>query len=75
MQLQSKANPVTIVDKIKAEIEQLPDKELEALREWLDEMSEQRFDKQIERDAAAGKLDALMAEATANYKAGRRRPL
>jgi hypothetical protein len=66
---------MTTIDKIKSEIVQLSDKELTALSDWLAEVEEQRFDRRIERDAAAGKLDKLMADAEANYKAGRRRPL
>jgi hypothetical protein len=66
---------MTSIEKIKVEITELPAADLAALRAWLDELAEQKFDEAIERDAKAGKLDALMAEAEANYKAGRRRSL
>jgi hypothetical protein len=66
---------MTTIDKIKAEITALTEAELAALRAWLDELAEQKFDDAIERDAKAGKLDALIAEAKADYRAGRRRSL
>ena len=62
---------MTKIDHIKAAIAALPADEVARLREWLMELDEQRFDEQIERDAAAGKLDELIAKARDNYKAGR----
>jgi hypothetical protein len=52
-----------------------PEEEKSALKRWLDEIDAQIFDDKIERDAASGKLDGLIAKARANYKAGRRTPL
>ena len=49
--------------------------EQERLRVWLEELAAQHFDAAIERDAAAGKLDALMERARANAKEGRRQKL
>jgi len=66
---------MTTLEKLKGEISKLPEAEVAQLRTWLDEIEEQRFDDQIERDAAAGKLDDLIEEAKADYKAGRHRPL
>jgi hypothetical protein len=66
---------MTKLEKIQTEISELPEDEVAKLRAWLDEVAEQQWDAQIERDAAAGKLDDLMAEALANHNAGRRRPL
>jgi hypothetical protein len=66
---------MTTIEKLKSEIAQLSDKELTVLSDWLVEVEEQRFDRRIERDAAAGKLDKLMASAEANYRAGKRRLL
>lgn len=64
---------MTQIDEIKSAITRLSDEE--RLREWLAELDAQCFDARIERDAAAGKLDALMEKARANAKAGRRTPL
>jgi hypothetical protein len=51
------------VDKLKTEIEQLPENEFTELVRWLSEKDWERWDKQIEADAAAGKLDFLVNEA------------
>jgi hypothetical protein len=66
---------MTKIDQIKGVIETLPEAERSALKRWLDEVDAQIFDDKIERDAAAGKLDGLIANARANYKAGRRTPV
>jgi hypothetical protein len=66
---------MTTIDEIKGAIETLPEAEKSALKRWLDEVDAQIFDDKIERDAASGKLDGLIAKARANYKAGRRTPL
>ncbi len=66
---------MTNLEKIQTEISELPEGEVAILRTWLNEIAAQEWDTQIERDAAAGKLDDLMAEALANHNAGRRRPL
>ena len=63
------------IDQIKAAIATLPEGELTRLREWLAELDAARFDEKIERDAAAGKLDTMIANAHANAKAGRRHEL
>ena len=60
------------IDQIKAAITTLPEDEIVRLREWLAELDAARFDEKIERDAAAGKLDAMIDAARANAKAGRR---
>jgi hypothetical protein len=51
------------VDELKREIEQLPEDEFTELVRWLSEKDWERWDKQIEDDAAAGKLDFLVHEA------------
>jgi hypothetical protein len=61
---------MTKVEDIEKAIEQLPPEELARLRAWLEEFEARRFDEQIERDAKAGKLDKLIAEARANQRAG-----
>ena len=66
---------MTKLEKIQTEISALPEADVAKLRDWLNEVAEQEWDAQIERDAAAGKLDNLMAAALANHNAGRRRPL
>ena len=43
--------------------------ELAAFREWFAEFDAEAWDRQIERDAAAGRLDALADEAIADLHA------
>ena len=45
--------------------------ELTRFRHWFAEFDGDVWDAQIEDDAAAGKLDALAAEALAEYQAGK----
>lgn len=66
---------MTKVDEIKGAICSLSDAEKTELKRWLDEFDAQAFDDKIEADAAAGRLDALVAKARAHVKAGRTTPL
>ena len=61
---------MTAIEHIETAISKLSREEMERLRAWFDELQEQRFDEAIERDAKAGKLDALIAEAKAEMDAG-----
>lgn len=51
------------VPEIKQAILDLPKTEYAELMEWLREMDEEEWDRQIEADALAGNLDFLAAEA------------
>ncbi len=51
------------VDELKAEIEGLPEEELTELVRWLSEKDWEKWDKEIESDSEAGKLDFLVREA------------
>lgn len=51
------------VDELKIEIERLPEEEFTELVRWLSEKDWERWDKQIEADSGAGKLDFLIREA------------
>ena len=51
------------VDELKAEIERLPSKEFAELFQWLSEKDWERWDKEIEADSQAGRLDFLGREA------------
>lgn len=42
---------------------------------WFTELDHQLWDKQIEADAASGKLDRLIAEARSDFKAGKAREI
>jgi len=63
------------VKSIENAVESLPPSELAEFRRWFAEFDAAAWDKQIEQDAAAGKLDGLAAEALADYGAGSAREL
>jgi len=51
------------VEQIQAEIEALSEEDFACLRRWFAEKDWQRWDKQLEADVAARKLDFLLDEA------------
>ena len=54
---------MTTIAEIKQAILNLPKVEYAEIVEWLHELEEEEWDRQIEADSEAGKLDALVAEA------------
>jgi hypothetical protein len=52
-------------------ISQLSTEELSRLAAWFEEFMADQWDKQIERDAAAGKLDHIIRKADKDIDAGR----
>ena len=56
-------------------ISQLPADELSRLAEWFEEFMADEWDRQIERDVAAGKFDRIIAKVDAEIDAGRSTPL
>jgi hypothetical protein len=60
----------TVAD-IKSAFKRLPQKEAREVAEWIQEVMEQRWDRQIEDDIAGGKLDRLAEQALSHYHAGR----
>ncbi len=63
------------LEKIQEHIQSLSPEELKKFRAWFAEFDARAWDAQIEADAKAGKLDSLVAEAIAEYKAGKTREL
>ena len=63
------------VKSIEKAVESLPPSELAEFRRWFAEFDANAWDEQIEQDATTGKLDALAAEALADYRAGSVREL
>jgi hypothetical protein len=51
------------IDELKAEIENLPSEEFAEIFRWLSEKDWEKWDKEIEADSQAGKLDFLVREA------------
>ena len=58
------------VKQIEKAIKQLQAKEFAELMGWLDDYRAQVWDKQIEEDLEAGRLDVLLAEVKEEYEAG-----
>ena len=63
---------MTKIEDIEKAVEQLSSEELAKFGAWFEEFDARVFDAKIERDAKAGKLDRLIAEARADHDAGRR---
>ena len=63
------------VEQIEQQIRELSAGEFSELCEWVLEQDWKAWDAQVESDVRSGKLDKVIAEADADYKAGRTRPL
>jgi len=63
------------VENIEREIQKLTPSELEAFRRWFREYDSDEWDRQIEEDVRAGKLDKLAEEALAAHRAGKSKEL
>ena len=66
---------MTTAEEIENAIQQLAPRELARFRAWFELFDAEQFEAAIERDAHAGKLDALAEEALAAHLAGRSREL
>jgi hypothetical protein len=62
---------MTTVKEIASAVAHLPLQELARFRAWFDEFDAQGWDKQIEEDVQAGKLDELADHAIKDHQAGR----
>ena len=63
------------VHSIERAVESLPPAELAEFRRWFAQFDAAAWDRQVEQDAVAGKLDGLAAEALADFRAGSVREL
>ncbi len=59
------------VKEIEKAIEKLSEDDLSELREWFYKLDNEVWDKQIESDVKAGKLDRLAEKAISDYRAGK----
>jgi hypothetical protein len=66
---------MTKLETLKRQIAALPHKDFWSLDTWFSALRNERWDAEMERDAAAGKFDKLAEEALADVAAGRVRPL
>ena len=62
-------------EELKAEIMRLPHEELRAFRAWYENFDADEWDRQIEKDVAAGKFDELAEAALSDHRGGRSRRL
>ena len=63
------------VEAIERNVERLDDTSFAAFREWFLTYDNARWDRQIEADSLAGKLDPLATEALTECDSGKTKPL
>ncbi len=63
------------IKEIEMAIMQLPPSDFGELRTWFENYVAQMWDKQIEKDLNAGRLDVLLTEVDQEYEAGLGQPL
>jgi len=63
------------LERIKEEIELLPENDFIQLRKWFSEKDWKNWDRQIEKDSMSGKLDFLMKEALEDKEKGKLRTI
>ena len=66
---------MSTVAEIESALSQLPVKDARAVADWLQEYLDAKWDKQMDEDIAAGRLDPLWEKAKADIAAGRVKPL
>ena len=59
------------VQELEAAVSQLDSNELARFAEWFEEYQADEWDRQIEADVVAGRLDALGQQADADFEAGK----
>lgn len=65
---------MSTVSEIESAIRGLPKEDFWKLAEWFDQVKADAWDKQMQADGAAGRLDFLFEEAEAARKAGTAKP-
>jgi len=63
------------IENLEKQIRELSDEELASLRQWFAEYDAEKWDRQLEADVKAGKLDALAEKALRDHAEGRTKPL
>ncbi len=63
------------VEQLEQQVQELDPPEFTQFRDWFLEYEWDAWDRQVERDARAGKLDALARKALEDHAAGRTTPL
>jgi hypothetical protein len=63
------------VEELQSAVAQLPAEELDRFSQWFEEFLAEQWDRRIEADVSAGRLDAAARRADADFEAGRCTPL
>ncbi|RWL20360.1 MAG: hypothetical protein E5X64_02695 [Mesorhizobium sp.] len=63
------------LEQIEKSVAELSPEELKAFAAWFEALKADMWDRQIESDAKAGRLDKLAEQALADHRAGRTRAL
>ena len=63
------------IKELEQAVSSLPREELTRFREWFDEFDAKSWDKQLEADAKAGKLNKIAEDAIYDYRAGKAKEL
>lgn len=66
---------MSTIHEIEDAVSNLSSEELSRFREWFFEFDARVWDRRLEADVAAGRLNELADEALAEHRAGRTRPL
>lgn len=66
---------MTTIEILEKQVKSLSEDDLSEFRRWFLDWDNDEWDRQIERDATAAKLDALASVALAEYKAGQAREI
>ncbi len=66
---------MTTVNEITGAVKRLPKKDLARFRKWFAEYDAAEWDRQLESDVGAGRLDALIHEAQRDHRTGRTKAL
>jgi hypothetical protein len=63
------------IEELEKAVAKLSPEDLARFRAWFEEFEAAKFDRKIERDARAGRLDQLAEQALADLRQGRAREL
>ena len=63
------------LEELERRIQNLPSEDLAKFRDWFIEFDHLIWDKQIEADSKAGRLNGLVSEALTDYRAGKAREI
>lgn len=66
---------MTKLEQIEKSVAELSPDELKAFAAWFEALQADMWDRQMEADAKAGRLDRLAEQALSDHRAGRTRPL